>query len=420
MVAASIRSDRNPSRLVRRLVAAEAVTRLGDAVTFVALPLTAVLVLDASPMQLALIGAAQAVPILVLTLPVGAWIDARSRRWPIIVAADLGRAILILVVPISAALGLLSIALLALVALLVSAMGTFFDLAYASWIPRLVSGDALHRTNARLELARSSAASTGPVLGGYLVGILSAPAALIGDALSFVASAALVASIRRGEPEMTTPSTADGRSRLLAGVRFIAGQPIVRAITATAGINNLTRAIAMAIAILYLVDVAGLSAPAIGLAFAVGSTGYVAGAIASRPLTRRLGIGPTMQLGVGLFGPSMLLFALAPAELAGPSFTAMSFAHGFGIAVHNVNQVTLRQLLTPDDLRARVAAVFRLVIFGAIPVGTVCGGVIGEVLGLRAALLVSGAGLLLGSVPYALLRVVRVRTLDQLPAATQP
>jgi hypothetical protein len=139
--------------------------------------------------------------------------------------------------------------------------------------------------------------------------------------------------------------------------------------------------------------------------------------MASRPLTRRIGMGPAMQLGVALFGPTMLLFALAPASLAGPAFSAMSLAHGFGIAVHNVNQVTLRQILTPDELRARVAAVFRLVIFGAIPVGTVTGGVIGEVMGLQAALLVSSAGLFLGSVPYALLRIVRIRRLEHVMAA---
>jgi hypothetical protein len=403
--------------LVSRLVAAETVTRLGDAITLVALPLTAVLVLDASPLQLALIGAAQAVPTLLLTLPAGAWIDGRSRRWPIIVAADLGRALLIASVPVAGMLGILSIGSVALVALLVSTWGTLFDLAYASWIPRLLSGDALHRTNARLELARSSAAASGPLVGGILVGVFSAPVALIADAASFVASAGLVLSVRNGEPATAIAPPADDRSRLLAGVRFIAGQPVVRAITATAGINNLTRSIAMAVAILYLVDAGGLAAPAIGLAFAVGSTGYVVGALASRPLTRRIGVGHTMQFGVGLFGPSMLLFALSPPEIAGPAFAAMSFSHGFGIAVHNVNQVTLRQILTPDALRARVAAVFRLVIFGAIPVGTVLGGVLGELLGLRTALVVSGAGLLLGSVPYALLRVSRIRTLDEVAAA---
>ena len=418
MYSATVVAPMHGANLVNRLVVAEAVTRVGDAITFVALPLAAVLTLDATPLELAAIGAAQALPILLLTLPAGAWVDRRRRRWPLIVAADLGRAALIVTLPLAALAGVLSIPLMAFVALLVSALGTLFDLAFAGWIPRLVSGDALHRTNARIELARSSAAASGPLLGGFLVGLVSAPLALLADAASFVASAGLVWSIRHGEPEMARQDRADAGFGMLAGLAFIVREPLIRAITATAGINNLTRAIAMSIAVLYLVDVGGLTAPMIGLAFAVGSTGYIVGALASRPLTDRLGMGLTMQLGVGLFGPSMLAFALSPAELAGPAFAAMSFAHGFGIAIHNVNQVTFRQVLTPDRLRGRVAAVFRLVIFGAMPVGTVLGGVIGEVLGLRAALLVSAAGLFVGSVPYVLVRVVRFVKLEQVQAAT--
>jgi predicted MFS family arabinose efflux permease len=113
----------------------------------------------------------------------------------------------------------------------------------------------------------------------------------------------------------------------------------------------------------------------------------------------------------------MLVFAAAPPDLAGVAFAGMLFANGFGISIHNVNQVTLRQVLIPDMLRARAAAVFRLVIFGAIPVGTVIGGTIGEWLGLRSALLVSGVGLLVGSAPYALARITRLRSLDALPDA---
>jgi MFS family permease len=123
-----------------------------------------------------------------------------------------------------------------------------------------------------------------------------------------------------------------------------------------------------------------------------------------------------MQLAVSLFGPTMLLFALAPTELAGPTFAAMVFANGFGIAIHNVNQVTVRQVLTPDPLRARVMGVIRLAGYGALPLGTLAGGLIGELVGLRAALVVSGLGLLLGSIPYVLVRVVRLRTVAALTA----
>lgn len=328
------------------------------------------------------------------------------------------RAALLVMIPLAASAGTLSVGLLVVVAFLVSVAGTVFDLAYAGWLPRLLAGDALHLANARVELARSSAAVAGPAIGGALVAAVSAPVALLADAASFLASAGIVASVRRAEPPWpATEPRASGRAELAAGVRFIARQPLILAVTATAGTNNLARSIAMGVAILYLVEVGGLSPAGVGLAFALGHTGYLVGALASRRLSARFGMGPVMQLGVALFGPSMLLFAPAPAALAGPAFALMVFAHGFGISIHNVNQVTIRQLLTPDHLRARVAAVFRLVIFGAIPVGTVIGGLIAEVAGLRAALVVSGAALLLGSVPYLAVRITRLRSVDELVTA---
>ena len=412
-------------RLVARTFWAEGISRLGDAISVVALPLTAVLVLHASAGELALIGAAQALPILLLSLPAGAWVDRRRARWPLLIASDLVRAGLLSIIPLAALGHWLSLPLLAVVALLLSAAGTTFDLAYAGWLPRLLAGDELHRANARVELARSAAAVGGPSAGGALVALLSAPVALLADALSFVASAVLVASVRRAEP-IAEPIAAPAIPRspgvdLSAGLRFIMRQPLVRAVTATAAINNLARSVAMGIAVLYLVDEGRLSAAEVGLAFAIGNTGFVGGALASRRISARLGMGATMQLGVGLFGPAMLAFALAPASLAGLAFTAMLFANGFGIAIHNVNQVTVRQLLTPDHLRARVAAVFRIVIFGAIPAGTALGGLIGETLGLRAALVVSGVALLAGSGPYLLTRMTRLRSIDQLaPGAITP
>lgn len=415
--------DGDAGRRVSRGFWAEGISRLGDAISVVAIPLTAVLVLDASAAELALIGLAQALPILFLSIPAGAWVDRRAARWPILLAADLVRALLLVAVPVAAVLGVLSLPLLAAVAFGLATAGTFFDLAYAGWLPRLLHGDDLHRANARVELARSVAAVSGPAAGGALVALLTAPVALLADAASFVASAVLIGSVRRAEPPVdgtASPPRMRARAELSAGVRFLAGQPLVRAVTLTATINNGARSIAMAVAVLYLVDVARLSPAEIGIAFGLGHTGYLAGALVSRRASARLGMGRTMQLGVALFAPSMLLFAAAPAAWAGVAFTLMVFAHGFGISIHNVNQVTVRQLLTPEHLRARVAAVFRLAIFGAIPVGTVIGGLVGEALGLRAALVVSGLGLLLGSLPYLAVRVTRLRSIDQLAASATP
>src|SRR5262245_34074919 len=151
----------DPRRLVWRTFWAEGISRLGDSVSVVALPLTAVLVLHASAAELALIGAAQALPILFLSLPVGGWVDRRTGRWPILLAGDLVRAALLVAVPVAAATGVLSLPVLAAIAFLISVAETFFDLAFAGWLPRLLQGDDLHRVNARVELARSTAVVLG-------------------------------------------------------------------------------------------------------------------------------------------------------------------------------------------------------------------------------------------------------------------
>jgi MFS family permease len=405
------------AHLVRRIFVAVAVTLTGDAVTLVALPLTAVVVLGASAGELALVGLAQALPILLLSIPLGAWVDRRVDRWSLLFASDLARAGLLVLIPVTAVAGVLTLPLLVVVAFLVSCGGTLFDLAFAGWIPRLLSGDALHRANARIELARSGALVAGPLLAGVIVAAFTAPIALLVDAASFMGSAVLIGSARAAEPNFEPDRTRRRmREDLTAGIRFLRKQRTVAAVVATIAINNLSRNIALGIVVLYLVD-SGLGPGEVAVAFALGNAGFLVGALAARPLTTRIGMGVTMQLGISLFGPSMLLFALAPAALAGPAFTLMLFANGFGIAIHNVNQVTVRQILTPDRLRARVASVIRLLGFGAVPIGTLIGGLIGELLGVRTALVASGVGLLAGSVPYALQRVGRIRTVDDLPAA---
>jgi MFS family permease len=411
-------SDAEGQPLVTRLFLAEGVSRTGDAVTLVALPLTAVLVLDASPAELALIGLAQALPILALSIPAGAWVDRRPRRWPILIVADIGRAALLAVVPIAAAAGALSLPLLTAVAFLMSAAGTLSDLAFAGWVPRLLRGDLLHEANARIELSRSVALVSGPALGGALVAALTAPVALLADAASYVGSALLIGSARRAEPPIDPdPTPRLVRHDLTAGVAFLARHPLVAAVVATAATNNLFRYVAMAVAVLHVVTTGGLDPVGVGLAFALGNSGFVVGALIARRLTRLLGVGRTMQFGVSLFGPSMLLFAVAPPAMAGAAFSVMVFAHGLGIAVHNVNQVTVRQVLTPDRLRARVTAVMRLLVYGAIPVGTTIGGVIGELAGIRTALVISGVGLMAGSLPYLLVHVGRVRAVTDLVPA---
>jgi predicted MFS family arabinose efflux permease len=319
----------------------------------------------------------------------------------------------ILSVPLAAAWGRLTLPHLWLALFLTATLGTFFDLAYAAYLPRIVAREALVAANARLETSRSAALVAGPGAGAALIGALSAPFALVIDAASFLASGLLLATSPRRTELAPGPATPRARRRdeLLEGVRFAIREPHLRAITATAMTNNLSRSVAMVVTVLFLVREAGVSPAGVALGFGVGNTGFVVGALLASRLANRLGVGRTMRYGVSCFWPGMALLALAPAAWALPAFVVMVFLNGLGIAIHNVNQVSVRQAVTPDPLRARVTAASRLLIFGALPAGTLIGGLLGEAIGLRPTLAVAAVGLFAGSLPYRLTVVGRLRGL---------
>ncbi len=396
-----------------RLWAAESVSKIGDAVTMVAVPLVAVSALGAGPTELATLGVAQLIPVVAIALPGGAWVDRRASPRRVMAMADLLRAAVILSVPVAAAAGRLTLPHLWLALFLTATLGTFFDLAYAAYLPRIVPREDLVAANSRLETSRSAALVAGPGAGAALIGALSAPFALVIDAVSFLASGVLLArSPRRRELAPAAPTLNRRRlDELLEGVRFAIREPHLRAITATAMTNNLARSTAMVVTVLYLVEEAGVSPAGVALGYGVGNTGFVAGAMLASRLATRLGVGRTMRYGVSLFWPGMALLALAPTAWALAAFVIMVFLNGLGIAIHNVNQVSVRQAVTPDPLRARVTAASRLLIFGALPAGTVIGGLLGEGIGLRPTLAVAAIGLFAGSLPYRLSVVGRLQSL---------
>lgn len=401
-----------------QLWAAEAISKAGDAVSMVAIPLTAILALDASALEIGALGAAQLLPIVALGLPAGAWVDRTRSRRRVMVAADLGRGLVLATVPLAWVLGVLTIPHLLAVVAVSAALGTFFDVALASYLPSLVGREHLLAANSRLELSRSAALVLGPGAAAVVLRFLAAPIALALDALSFIGSAVLIATSPGKETVRAGSATpirdrAQLRRELLAGVRLALREPHLRAITATAMTNNLSRSIGMVVVLLFLVREAGVGPDAVGLGFALGNSGFIVGALVASRVSARLGTGRAMRLGVGVFWPGMLLLGLAPAAFALPAFTLMVFMHGFGIALHNVNQVSVRQAVTPDHLRARVTAASRLLIMGALPAGTLLGGLLGTAIGLQNTIVVSAAGLFLGSVPYL---VSRVGSLQGLPA----
>jgi MFS family permease len=405
-----------------RLWAADAISNGGDAVSLVAIPLTAILALNASALEIGALGAAQLLPIVILGLPAGAWVDRTRSRRRVMIAADLCRGLVLATVPLAWILGVLTMPHLFVVVAVNAAVGTFFDVAVASYLPMLVGRDYLVVANSRLQLSRSAALVFGPGAAAVLLRFLAAPMALALDAATFIVSAMFIASSRGKEPlrpgSMEPIRTrAQLRDELLAGVRLALREPHLRAITVTAMTNNLSRSIAMVVVFLFLIREAHVGADAVGLGFALGNSGFIVGSLVASRITARLGTGRAMRLAVGVFWPGMLLLALAPTTLALPAFTVMVFMHGFGIALHNINQVSVRQAVTPDHLRARVTAASRLLIMGALPAGTLIGGVLGTTIGLQNTILVSAIGLFVGSLPYTVSRVGSLRGLPAEAAA---
>ena len=370
---------------------ADLVSKIGDTTTFLAMPLTAIVVLDSSPLEVGLIGVAQLVAAIAFGLPAGAWVDRSGRRLTIMVAADLGRAASLATVPLAYAAGILTLGQLLVVAGVNAALSAFFDVASSAFVPRLVGRLNLIEANAKLALGRSAAEVTGPAAAGALIGLAGAPLAVLFDAASFVLSGAMLRriSVRDMKPTSETEAVRPSlRTDIAVGLRYVAHQPYVRAVVATACWANFTRTMAFTVLLIYAVREAGVSPFGIGLAFAIGNVGFFVGGLSATSYTRRLGVGRAMIGSVLCFGPGMTLVAAAPASLLVPALTVMLFLNGFGIATHSVNQISLRQSVTPTRLLARVSAVTRLLIMGALPLGAALGGALGSLAGLHTTLII--------------------------------
>ena len=408
----------------RKLWAGQTISLVGSQVTLLALPLTAVLVLHASASQLGLLYAAQTAPFLVLGLAAGVWVD-RLRRQPILIAADLARAALLGSIPIAAVLGVLSLAQLYLLGLLVGLCTVFFDVAYQSFLPVLVGREHLVEGNSRLEISRSTAQIAGPGLGGVLVQLLTPPLAVVVDAGSFLVSAVFLLAIRSPEaqPIVGRGSRASGRTRpgfwaeLREGLAVVVGNPLLRRIAACTSTSNLFGSAQQAILVLYATRDLGLPAAVLGFALAAGSVGALLAALLTTRLTTRFGLGPGIVGGISLGGVGSLLLAVAggPVLLAA-ALVALGYGQlSFGSVLYNVNQVSLRQAITPDHVQGRMNATMRFLVWGTLPIGALVGGVLGESVGLRSTLGVVAVGALLTPLWVVLSPVRRLR---ELPSKT--
>jgi MFS family permease len=354
---------------------------------------------------------------MLFSLPAGAWVD-RLRRRPILIIGDVGRGLARATIPVAYVVDTLTIWQLYVVGFIVGTLTVFFDVAYQSYLPSLVERDQLIDGNGKLEVSRTVAQTAGPAIGGGLIGVLSAPIAIVADAISYGLSAALVFLIRRPEPRPDAHVDEHGRPReglrreVGAGLGYVLGNPYLRGIAAATGTSNLFSNIANAVLIVYAVRVLGMDASQIGLVFGLGNLGALAGALSADRLRRRFGLGPTIVASMFLSGPGLLLIPLAPRTFPIPLLVASGLLVGFSNVVYNINQVSFRQAITPAAMQGRMNATMRFIVWGTIPVGSILGGAIATAISVPTAIWIGAIGSFLAVGPLVL---TPVRTLTAMP-----
>jgi MFS family permease len=379
-----------------RLWSAESVSQLGSQVSLLALPLVAISVLHATTFEVGALTAVEFSPFVLFGLPAGAVVDRLPRR-PILIWCDIGRAVALASIPIASACGVLSYAQLVAVVFVTGSLTVFFDVSYQSILPALVDRDQLTDGNAKLEISRSGAQTAGPGIGGLLVQWVGAASAVTADAASFVASALLIRGIRAEEPpappvdESKTWLRALG-SEIREGLKYVLGHRVLRMIAGSTATSNFFSSMATAVFLLYAVRQLHYSAGLIGVVFTLGNIGVLIGAISVARITRVLRLGPTIMLGMLLSSLAMLLIGVAPTQHSVAYFVIAWLFFGFGGTVYNIDQVSLRQAITPHRMLGRMNASMRFMVWGTMPFGSLVGAVLGSAIGLRPTLLVAGIG----------------------------
>ncbi|HEY1617121.1 MAG TPA: MFS transporter [Streptosporangiaceae bacterium] len=387
---------RPPGGLLRngdfvRLWTGQSVSLMGTQVTLFTLPLVAILTLHASVLQVGILNAMRLAPVVVVALIAGVWLDAHRRR-PVLVTCALCCTVLIALVPIGGTAGFLSMGLLYAVAAVVGGLNVVFDVGSLSYVPGLVEPRHLPEANGKLQASNAVAGVSGPAIAGALVGLITAPVTLSVDAVSYLFSAAGLLSIRRHEPAPEPPEQQISVGRQIAeGFRAVYGSKLLRALLTQTAALNLSYGAFYTVFLVYAVRVLGLTPLKLGFVVGSGSVGALLGALlASRG---RLALGMGRNMGVATIGASgALLLVLIPHNASVSGLLVMmagQVIYGAGVVNLSVNGITLRQIVTPRRVLARMNATYRMLLFGAPPLGSVIGGVLGTALGLRLALLIS-------------------------------
>ena len=381
---------RNPEFL--KLWTGQAISMTGSQVSVLAIPLIAAVVLRAGPFELGLLRAIAFAPTLLLALPAGAWLDTVRRR-PVMIAADLARASLLMLLPLAALGGALRIEELYGVALLVGGLSLVFDIAQSAWLPGAISARHLVDANSKLELSRWTVQVAGPALAGSLVQLVGAPLAVFADSASFLISATLLSRIHVPEIHLDDARRSKfTRHDVGAGVRLVTNHPVLRALAGTAALSNMFAYAQSAVLLLYVTRDLGLEATAFGVILAAFSLGGVCGSLCGARVAGRVGQLGAIRVGVALMAAGDCVVAVTGVPAAFAGIALGQFVTGLGLPICTISMLSLRQTITPGAMLGRMNAATRLVSWGAIPLGALLGGALGEAIGLRQTLVTCAAG----------------------------
>jgi MFS family permease len=375
----------------------QTISGFGSAITTLALPLTAVVLLHATAIQMGVLRAALTLPALLLSLLFGVWVD-RMRRRPLLIAADLGRMILLGLIPLIAWLGFLRIEYLYIIGLLVGVLTVLFDIAITSFLPSVVSREALVEGNSKMQQSSSFISIVGPGVAGALIGLVTAPMAILVDACSFLASVISLWLIRTPEPRqlLVAPTRRSLWKEIGEGLHALWRTPVLRDMTIFTTIGSFFLTIQQTVFVLFVIDDLKLTAFQLGLVGSFSGAAAFIGALLVSGIARRLGPGPTIVLGEFLTGLGGVLLAAAAGSPIVVLFFLISgqISASLGTPLYSVNQIALRQAMTPGHLLGRVNASRRFLVFGIMPLAALLSGVLGHVLGLRPTLIIGAGGLL--------------------------
>ena len=378
----------------RRYWGASTVSLVGDQVASIAVPLTAVLALHAGAGAMGLLTALEWLPSLLFGVHAGAWADRRGRRRQLMIACDLGRCALLATVPVCWALGVLTLGQLLAVVFAAGTLSILFNVADATMFVSIVGPGQYVDGQSLIYGSRAMSFVIGPSLGGLLTQLLTAPFAIVADALSFLGSAFF---LRRIDP--AEPPADDGKGGVTEGLRFIAHSPVVRASLIGVAVVNFFNLMFFALMMLYAVRVLHVGAGLLGLVLGCGAVGGLLGAALTKAIAARIGVGLAYVAGCFAFTAPLALVPLAPPPAGRGTDWAIvlmlfgaEFLSGFGVMVLDISIGSIFAEVIPDTVRSRVSGAFSAINYGTRPLGALLGGLLGSAAGLRPALWVAVIG----------------------------